>query len=187
MLTGEIEHEDSVGNRGVIGPGDVQWMTAGRGIVHSEMPKSRDGELHGFQLWVNLPAKDKMVKPWYQDVRASAFPTVGEAGAEVRVLAGEVDDAKGPIKLRNPGTLLHVQLQPGSSWRHALPREWNGFVYVYEGSGLVGDERAKAQHAYLFAKDGSDVVFRADENHPLKFLLAFGKPINEPIVQCELA
>lgn len=185
MLSGKMEHGDSYGNHGVIGPGGVQWMTAGRGIVHSEMPKVTEGMLHGFQLWINLPRKDKMVKPRYQDYQAADIPTASGDGWSVRVMAGEVDGAKGPIALRNPGLLYDVRLEPGAAWATTATPEWNGFAYAYEGAGVIGGKPIAAEHIAVLANDGEEISFKADADKPLKVLLAVGKPINEPIVQRE--
>lgn len=188
MKSGKMEHKDSVGNHGVIGPGGVQWMTAGRGIIHSEFPAVTEGDLHGFQLWINLPAKDKMIKPWYQDLQASDIPVIHLRGEEsesnVRVMAGEVDGTSGPLKLRNPGLLFDVSLAPGDEWDYDIPSEWNGFCYVYEGSGFLGKQTVTSQHAYIFEREGHEGTLHAKAGSgPLKFLLISGRPINEPIVQ----
>lgn len=185
MLSGRMEHRDSAGNHGVIGPGGVQWMTAGRGIVHSEMPVVTDGDLHGFQLWVNLPAAQKMSKPWYQDIGADAIPVVapgGQAGASVRVMAGASGGATGPIKLRNGGLLLDVRLAAGAEWGQEVPPQWNAFAYVYEGGGKLGGHAVDIRHAYVLGNEGTRVQAEAGGGG-LRFLLAAGQPINEPIVQ----
>ena len=184
VLSGKVEHRDSVGNHGVIGPGGVQWMTAGRGIVHSEFPAVTTGDLKGFQLWINLPAKDKMCKPRYQDIKAEEIPTATFPGASVRVMAGSVGDVNGPIKLRNPGTLLDVVIEPGQEYKQHVPSEWNGFLYTYEGSGRVSGQSVAMEHAYIFGDEGDEIVATAGKEG-LKFLLVAGRPINEPIVQCE--
>ncbi|KAJ9521938.1 hypothetical protein QJQ45_024814 [Haematococcus lacustris] len=188
MLEGKMEHRDSHGNHGVIGPGGVQWMTAGRGIIHSEMPKVTDGVLHGFQLWINLPQKDKMCKPRYQDYQASDIPVVDrpEAGLTVRVMAGESYGAVGPIKMRNPGMLLDVRqvatkLGKGGSFRQPVPREWSGFVYCYEGAGNVSGTAAQPSQALVLGP-GDHIEAQAGPGS-LKFLLIAGQPIREPIVQ----
>lgn len=183
MLTGAMEHRDSYGNHGIIRDGGVQWMTAGRGIIHSEMPKVTTGMLHGFQLWINLPAKDKMVKPRYQDLQAGDIPAVEGAGHSVRVMAGELEGVRGPLTLRNPGTLLDVRLEAGAEWSADVDPAWNGFAYVYEGEGRIGGRPASVEHLFVWGNDGATVTVKAAPSAPLKFLLAFGKPIGEPIVQ----
>lgn len=185
MLSGKMEHKDSVGNHGVIGPGGVQWMTAGRGIIHSEMPVVTEGDLHGFQLWINLPKKDKMIKPRYQDLQASDIPDFKDAGVHVRVMAGESGGVAGPLHLRNPGMLLDVRLEGGVEWAQPIPQEWNGFAYVYQGSGEISGRNVEPQHAYIFGKEG-DCVKATSGGEGLRFLLIAGRPINEKIVQCAI-
>ena len=165
-----------------IGPGGVQWMTAGRGIIHSEMPVVTSGDLHGFQLWMNLPAKKKMCKPRYQDVQADQIPVASVPGASVRVMAGSVGSEVGPMKLRNPGMLLDVRVEAGQEWQHKVPSEWNSFAYVYEGAGKLSGHVAEMQHSYVFGNDGDTVVGTAGAKG-LKFLLFAGKPLNEPVAQ----
>lgn len=188
MLKGRVEHGDHVGNKGVIGPGGVQWMTAGRGIVHSEFPKSKGDEmLWGFQLWINLPAKDKMCRPRYQDYQADSIPVAevsGSPGCSVRVLSGEYGGVKGPIKLINPGLLFDVRLDSkGSSFEYSFPEDWNAFAYVYEqeGVGELAGETPKVRHSHIF--DNAGPLLKAKADMKLRFLLFAGKPINEPIVQ----
>lgn len=188
MKSGRMEHRDSVGNHGVICPGGVQWMTAGRGIIHSEMPVVTSGDLHGFQLWINLPAKDKMCKPWYQDVQESDIPVVSIAdkgsSSNVRVMAGTLDGTTGPLKLRNPGLLFDVSLGADAEWTYEIPRDWNGFCYVYDGAGFSGEQALQPQHAYIFERNGNrDILHTKAGSAELKFLLIAGKPISEPIVQ----
>lgn len=180
MLEGEMEHRDSQGNRGLIKTGGVQWMTAGRGIIHSEMPKVKDGLLWGFQLWVNLPKKDKMCKPRYQDYQAEQIPIPEKDGVSVRVMAGESLGETGPIKMRNPGLLLDIRLSKGSNFTQHVPKEWNGFAYVYEGRGQISGTAVKPQQAVVLG-EGDHLTAATDEG--LRFLLVAGKPIGEPIVQ----
>lgn len=181
MLSGKMDHWDSMGNKGTIETGGVQWMTAGRGVVHSEMPVVTSGQLHGFQLWINLPAKDKMCKPRYQDYQSKDIPVAEKDGASVRVMAGNWGGAEGPIKLRNPGMLLDVRLAPGASFSQHVPEAWNGFAYVYGGKGRIGDKSAQEEHAYVLHNEGDTVAASAGDEG-LKFLLICGKPIGEPIV-----
>ena len=120
------------------------------GIVHSEMPAVTEGDLHGFQLWINLPATDKMVKPRYQDIDPQDIPIIGtSSGSSIRVMAGKVANTTGPISLRNPGMLLDVRLDAEAEWHHEIPAEWNGFAYVYAGSGKICDKNSDVQHAYV--------------------------------------
>ncbi|KAK9833257.1 hypothetical protein WJX81_000488 [Elliptochloris bilobata] len=181
MLEGKMEHRDSYGNKGVIGPGGVQWMTAGRGIVHSEMPKATDGNLWGFQLWVNLPAKDKMTKPRYQDYQAEQIPSVAEGGATVRVMAGAARGVVGPVALRNPGLLLDVKLAPGAQFSQQVDPEWNSFLYVSDGAGIVSGVKANREQALVLGPGDHFTAKAGDAG--LRLLLAAGRPIGEPIVQ----
>lgn len=189
MLAGSMEHRDSVGNTGRLGPGSVQWMTAGRGIIHSEMPKQEDGLMWGFQLWVNLPAKDKMTAPRYQDIAGADIPSV-EVGpsAEVRVIAGEVGGVKGPV---DPGhtapILLDVRLDDGGHFEQALPEGHNAFLYVYDGRVRISDGEgfsdpvAKA-HAVVLRRDGATVRLEAHDG-PARAMLFAGRPLDEPVAR----
>ncbi|MGZ4736450.1 MAG: pirin family protein [Acidimicrobiia bacterium] len=181
MLDGTMEHEDSAGHAGRIGPGDVQWMTAGSGVIHSEMPVEeirRDGgRLHGFQVWVNLPAKDKMIDPRYQELAADTIPQVRhEDGVTVRVIAGEVDRVKGAVNTRTPVTYLHVTLPPGTHFDAPVPSTQNAMVYVMSGDG--------EGELTVFAHDG-DVVSVPNDNatEDRELLLLAGEPLNEPVAR----
>eukprot|EP00884_Botryococcus_braunii_P015832 jgi/Botrbrau1/2932/Bobra.0026s0007.1 len=182
MLSGKMEHRDSAGNHGVIEAGGVQWMTAGRGIIHSEMPKITTGDLWGFQLWINLPKKDKMVKPRYQDYKPSEIPAVEKEGLRVRVMAGSSYGVQGPIEMRNPGMLLDVQLSAGAKFEQVVPAEYNGFVYISDGSGEVSGTEAKRTQALVLGP-GDLITASTTDPEGLRFLLVAGRPINEPIVQ----
>src|ERR1051325_7034174 len=160
MLSGGMEHKDSQGNSGRIGPGDVQWMTAGAGVVHSEMPErefaARGGRMHGFQLWVNLPARDKMMRPRYQEIPAEGIPSaLSEDGlVTVRVIAGEALGARAVIETRTPIFYLHFTVKPGGSVAQTVPEGFNVFAYVVDGEGRFGsDSRA--------ARDGAMGIFDA--------------------------
>src|SRR5215471_20051057 len=190
VLEGEMEHQDSAGNRGRLGPGDVQWMTAGAGVVHSEMPSraflDRGGRMHGFQLWVNLPRKDKMIAPRYQDVPSSRIPvvTTPDGSARVKVIAGEAVGARAVIDTRTPIFYLHVSLRPGARFTQPTPRTFNVFGYVLEGEGRFGPEgrAAGADQAILFDGDGDEVSFAAGAA-PLEVLLIGGVPLREPVAR----
>ena len=186
MLRGSVEHGDHGGNSGVIGPGGVQWMTAGRGIVHSEFPKSKGDEmLHGFQLWINLPKKDKMCKPRYQDYQGDRIPIFQGDGYSVRVISGEHSGVSGPVTLRIPGFLFDVRLEGSGSkkFSHDFPADWNSFAYVYEteGEGALAGRDPVPRASHVLANDGT--TLEASTEGTLKFLLFAGKPIDEPIVQ----
>jgi quercetin 2,3-dioxygenase len=195
MLDGKFEHKDSTGNAGKLGPGDVQWMTAGAGVVHSELPEKefaqRGGRLHGFQLWVNLPKKDKMINPRYQDIPSLKIPVSKTADNLVmaKVIAGEALGVKAVIETRTPITYIHFTLQPGTSITQPVPREYNVFVYVIGGQGLFGSDNKKqlANRGQIitFDKDGEEVEIRAasDTRAALDVLLIAGKPLNESIAR----
>jgi redox-sensitive bicupin YhaK (pirin superfamily) len=183
MLAGRMRHGDNKGNVGLLGPGSVQWMTAGRGIVHSEMPEQEDGLMQGFQLWVNLPAKDKMTAPRYQDIDPKDIPTVElDGGVTVKVIAGEVNGTKGAVDtgVTEP-TYLDVVLPAGASFVHPLALGHNAFVYVYEGGVAVGGQRlAKSELGVLGDGDHVDVI-AGDAG--AKVLIVAGKPLGEPVAR----
>lgn len=187
MLAGNMQHRDHMGNEGDLSAGSVQWMTAGRGIIHSEMPRQEQGLIWGFQLWVNLPAKDKMCAPRYQDIPPDAVPEVAlPDGGKVRVLAGSYDGVEAAVSgIATSPTYLHVGLLAGQTFEHALPETDNSLVYVFEGDAAVGPadgaaEIATGQLAVLGA--GQRVVVRAGEAG-VSFLLLSGQPIGEPVAR----
>ncbi len=193
ILEGRIQHKDSVGNRGRLGPGDVQWMTAGAGVVHSEMPEDElvrsGGRMHGFQLWVNLPSRDKMIRPRYQDVPSSEIPVArtADGSVAVKVIAGEALGARAVIDSRTPIIYLHFTLQPGASIRQPVPAEFNAFAYVFGGSGRFGEEPEvrRAGQMVVFAADDDEVAMAADaaSAEPLEVLLVAGEPLREPVAR----
>lgn len=184
MLAGEVRHGDSLGNQGTIHAGDVQWMTAGGGIMHEEMPGSVDGRMEGFQLWVNLPASDKMMTPRYREVTSEQIPLVERPnGTKIRVIAGEVDGVRGPVTevLADP-TYLDVELQPGSEEQFAAPADHTAFLYLFEGSGQVAGEEIRESPALLVLGEGDVLEVQAlDES--MRFLLVMGRPLHEPIAR----
>jgi redox-sensitive bicupin YhaK (pirin superfamily) len=191
MLSGNMEHRDSHGNAGAIGPGDVQWMTAGSGVIHSEMPGERftqsGGRMHGFQLWVNLPRRDKMMAPRYQEVPASKIPAASSPDGQVRVkvLAGESLGARAVIDTRTPILYLDVTLAPGARFSQPVPANENAFAYVVEGSGSFGAGAVKAgdEQLVLFGNDGDQVTLEASPAGPLRVLLIGGAPLGEPVAR----
>jgi len=189
MLEGEFEHEDSAGHRGVLRPGDVQWMTAGAGIVHSEMPsqqiREKGGRVHGFQIWVNLPAKLKMTRPRYQEVSASRNPEAkSEDGrARVRVIAGEALGVRAVIDTHIPIVYQDWTVDSGADVTTPLPREQQGLAYVFQGSVLVGDESREVSDGQLALLGAGDAVrFRGTQGGGRLLLLA-GVPIKEPVAR----
>lgn len=193
MLEGRFEHKDSQGNSGKLGPGDVQWMTAGSGLVHSEMPEKEfsktGGRLHGFQLWINLRKTDKWIKPDYQDVPSTRIPQVSTPDGKVsaRVIAGNYLDAKAVINTLTPILYLHFTLQPGGQVVQSVPENYNAFAYVIGGEGLFGKDKTAVGEKKLivFENDGEIISIRESDNakSPLDVLLIAGMPLNEPIVQ----
>jgi hypothetical protein len=191
MIDGIFEHKDSQGNSGRLKPGDVQWMTAGSGVIHSEMPEKefsqKGGILHGFQLWVNLPKKDKMMNPRYQDLSAEKIPVVQHDGIKVKVIAGESFGKKAVIETRTPIMYLHFTVQPGAKVTQTVPQNYNAFAYVVNGKGLFGDKQilAHKEQAVLFRQDGEEITIRAsnDATSPLDVLLIAGIPLGEPVTR----
>jgi hypothetical protein len=193
MLEGRFEHKDSQGNSGKLGPGDVQWMTAGSGLVHSEMPETEfaknGGRLHGFQLWINLRKTDKWIKPDYQDVTSTRIPQVTTPDGKVsaKVIAGNYLDARAVINTLTPVLYLHFTLQPGGKVVHSVPENYNAFAYVISGEGLFGKDKTAVgeKNLIVFENDGEIISIRESDNakSPLEVLLIAGMPINEPIVQ----
>jgi hypothetical protein len=184
MLAGRMRHRDNAGNEGLLGPGSVQWMTAGRGILHSEMPEQDEGLMQGFQLWVNLPAKDKLTAPRYQDIAADRVPTaqLGE-GVSARVLAGEIAGVRGPV---DPGEtqpfFLDIALAAGGAASVPLPEGHNAFVYVYEGAAAVGDAAETLARGRIGVLSSGEAVSLASEAGA-RLILVAGKPLREPIAK----
>jgi redox-sensitive bicupin YhaK (pirin superfamily) len=193
MLTGRMAHKDSQGHQGQLRPGDVQWMTAGAGVVHSEMPEQEfareGGRLHGFQLWVNLPRRDKLMKPRYQEIPAEKIPVARTADGlvHVRVIAGESLGARAVIETRTPIIYLHFTIQPGGKIVQPVPREYNAFAYVIDGEGVFGADAQPAGDGQMvmFEQDGDGLTISVHESakSPLELLLIAGVPLNEPVAR----
>ncbi len=187
MLEGRMRHQDSVGNVGLLEPGSVQWMTAGRGIIHSEMPEQQEGRMAGFQLWVNLAAKDKMTAPAYRDVPPAEVPAVTLAGGvHVRVIAGQALGVAGAVSRPTTEPLvLDIGLPAGSSFDAEVPAGHNAFVYVYGGGAVdVGGQAVESERLAILSNDAlADGVRLAASGSPGRVLLVAGAPLNEPIAQ----
>jgi redox-sensitive bicupin YhaK (pirin superfamily) len=191
LLEGEMEHEDSVGNRGSLGAGDVQWMTAGAGVVHSEMPSRRmqieGGRLHGFQIWVNLPKADKLVPPRYQEVPASSIPVVelDDGRVTARLVAGRAFDHGGAVETHTPIEYFHVTVRPGGSVEVPTPQEMNAMVYVITGRGSVAGTTARESQLVVLERDGDAVTISApdDADEPFDVLVLAGRPIGDPVAR----
>ncbi|HEV2719968.1 MAG TPA: pirin family protein [Thermoanaerobaculia bacterium] len=187
VLEGDIEHGDSQGNHGRIGAGDVQWMTAGSGVIHSEMPSAeirRDGgRMHGFQLWVNLPRRDKMMKPRYQELRAAEIPkaTSADGKTTVTVIAGESLGTRATIDTRTPIIYLHVRLAAGARFAQAVPASYNAFAFIVSGEATFGGRTARENDMVIFERDGDEVSI--DSGGGAELLLIAGVPLNEPVAR----
>jgi redox-sensitive bicupin YhaK (pirin superfamily) len=189
-LEGQFGHKDSAGHSGTLRAGDVQWMTAGSGVVHSEMPDpsflAKGGRVHGLQLWVNLPRRDKMIAPRYQEIPSSSIPVATSADGKVRVkvIAGEALGVKAAIETRTPILYQHFTLQPGARIEHPVPRDFRVFAYGLSGKGLFGEDRreAAAQTMVIFNQDGDTITLAAGDE-PLDVLLFGGVPLKEPVVR----
>lgn len=186
VLEGEAQHEDSEGHRGTLGPGDVQWMTAGSGIVHSEEPSDRlkreGGVMHGFQLWVNLPRRDKLMAPRYQELKSVQLPVAvsGDGLARVRVIAGQALGVSARIETRTPILYQHWSLEPGARVVQPVPSGFEGFAYVFKGAARVG-ERQVGDGQLAVLGDGEAVSLEADAKAEL--LLIAGQPLREPVAR----
>ncbi len=192
MLAGENEHRDSGGHNGCLGPGDVQWMTAGSGVVHSEMPSpdfyESGGTMHGFQLWINLPRSQKMTAPRYQDTPARNIPefTLDDGESRVRVIAGESRGVSAVIETNTPILYLHITLLPGIEFTQPAPEDQNAMAYVISGKGEFGmneEKVAEEGQLALYKRDGDSVRLCASGNSPLDLLLLAGNPLNEPVAR----
>ena len=183
MIAGRSRHKDSVGNEGVIGPGDVQWMTAGSGIVHSEMPEQEQGRLAGFQLWVNLPAAQKMTAPAYQEIPAGDIPTEEFDGGTVKIIAGTTQGGTtGPAKAEwTEPIYLDVTLDPGAAFAQPLPDTHNAFFYVMEGEVRAGADSLSEGELGVFSPAGRIELVGGDRAS--RFLLIAGKRLNEPVAR----
>jgi quercetin 2,3-dioxygenase len=185
MLQGRMRHRDSVGNVGLLVPGSVQWMTAGRGVIHSEMPEQEEGAMEGFQLWLNLPARDKMREPWYRDIASAEIPEWQGEGVTARVIAGSSHGVTGAMQRDGTEPLyLDLHLAPNASFEQPLPETHNAFVVTYRGELAVADTVLKPRRMAILANTpGSDgVLLRAGPGGARAILVA-GRPLKEPIAQ----
>ena len=180
MLNGKWQHQDSAGNEGLLGEGSVQWMTAGRGIVHSEMPIQTDGLARGFQLWLNLPKEKKMIEPAYQDIHAEQIPIVKEVFGTVKVISGDYNGAIGPGKSHSPVLILDIQLKEASEIIIPVDDGWNAFGFIYEGNVKSGKSLSKGQLA-VYNTEGN-IHFKTNSTQASIYLVA-GEPLNEPVAR----
>lgn len=188
MLDGKMLHEDHMGNKGHMAPGAVQWMTAGRGIIHSEMPQQEEGRMRGFQLWINLPARDKMCDPAYQEFAAEEIPVVKLDGEGwVKVIAGKLGLAgqtvQGPVRgIATDPVYMDISLDPGQALELPLPASHNALIYVYEGKVLLDGRKISARQAAIL-DDGEQLTVQAPADEQGRMLLIAARPIGEPVVQ----
>jgi len=184
MLNGKFRHEDSTGNKGDLGPGSVQWMTAAGGIIHSEMPIMKEGKLHGFQLWVNMPAKLKMGKPSYQNIEPKEIPEFKDQEKKIKIIAGKYQDKIGPVKgISVDPIYIDVELEKDKIFNFIIPSSHNAFVYLVNGEIKIGNKKhEQLKNSNLIClQNGDDLSVFA--NKKSKFLVIAGKPIGEPIAR----
>lgn len=188
MLSGKTEHEDFTGRRGTVGPGGLQWMTAGRGIVHCEMPNAKDGPIRGLQLWVNLAREFKMVEPEYQEHSPEEIVTKSKNGVKVKVIAGESMGVSSPVRTRTPTYYLDFELEPGTSHSQRIPKGWTTFAYTLDGKtvfeGGSNDNPVENRCTVVFDQSHGDaVLFSNKSSQKSRLVLIAGKPIGEPVSQ----
>ncbi len=185
MLQGRMRHRDSAGNEGLLVPGSVQWMTAGRGVIHSEMPEQQDGAMEGFQLWLNLPARSKMQPPWYRDIASAEVPEWQGDGVTARVIAGHSHGVAGAVQREGTEPLyLDLHLAPNARFEQPLPDTHNALLYVYRGGLTAGATGVRKQRMAIFANTpGSDGVELSAGPEGASAILIAGQPLGEPIAQ----
>ena len=182
MLDGHMLHQDHLGNKGNLKSGGVQWMTAGRGIIHSEMPQQESGRMRGFQLWINLPSREKMKPAGYRDLQASDIPEVEIPGGKVKLIAGSFGGTAAPVSGGSTDPLyLDVHLEAGATFTQPIKDGYNAFVYPYEGDISIGDQVLESRNAGVLSQDG-ELLVKANEKSA-RFILLAAKPIGEPVVQ----
>ena len=183
MLAGRLRHRDSAGNEGLLQSGGVQWMNAGRGVIHSELPEQTEGLMAGFQLWLNLPAKDKLSAPWYRDLQSAELPEWHDAGVSARVIAGASHGVAGAVQREATAVLyLDLHLEPGTTFEQLVPAEHNAFVYVYRGAVVIEGQAVPQQRMAILANEGDGVRVTASAQGARALLIA-GRPLKEPIAQ----
>ncbi len=187
MLAGRMKHGDNQGNTGLLGPGSVQWMTAGRGIVHSELPQQEAGLMWGFQLWVNLPSSDKLTEPRYQDIQAEGIPETDPAeGVHVRVVAGELGGVTGPVSgVATEPVFYDLAFEPGAAYKVPLPEGHNAFVYVFQGSAAIPHDAGSepVERGEIALLTSGDHVALEGGSEGGRLMLVAGRPLNEPVAR----
>ena len=183
MLAGRFKHEDSTGSKGEMGPGSVQWMTAAGGIIHSEMPIMKEGKLHGFQLWVNMPAKLKMSKPSYQNIKPKDIPEVRDHEKKIKIIAGKFQNKTGPAKGFVDPIYLDIELEEDKNFDYTIPSSYNVFIYLVYGEIKIGNKaHNKLQNSTLISLTNRNSL-KISSVKKSQFLIIAGKPIGEPIVR----
>ena len=185
MIAGRLRHRDNAGHQGLLQNGGVQWMTAGRGIIHSEMPEQEDGVMEGFQLWLNLPARRKMIPAWYRDIPSAEIPEYKTAeGVTVRVIAGTSNGISGAMTREDTEPLyLDIDLPAGNQFSTAIPTTHNAFIYVYRGAVTIGGRTLEENRMGILSNDPRADGVTISATAPAKAILVSGKPLREPIVQ----
>jgi len=183
MLSGSFYHEDFCGHKGMIDPGDLQWMTAGKGIVHCEMPVPSKDIPHGLQLWVNLSSKEKMIEPAYQELKDKDIPKVDQDGIYVRVIAGTSFGITSSVRTRTPTIYLDFTMQPNRKLTQLIPEDYNGFVYTLQGTALYGANKHQAGPHYTLVIGKGTFLEVETKDEIAQFVLIAGQPIREPVVQ----
>lgn len=185
MLSGLMRHRDSAGHEGLLGNGGVQWMVAGSGVIHSEIPEQKDGVMEGFQLWLNLPAQNKMAEPWYRDYPSEVIPEyVTKENVTVRVISGSSNGVDGVVKRETTEPLyLDVHMTAGSTFETEIPKTHNAFIYVYRGSVKVGCVQIETRRMGILSNTPEAEGLSVTASKDARFILVAGKPLNEPIVQ----
>ncbi|KAF9121096.1 hypothetical protein BGX30_002781 [Mortierella sp. GBA39] len=186
MIEGQVQHEDFAGHKGTIGPGDLQWMTAGRGIVHSEIPVKTEARIHGLQLWINLPKEHKMCEPQYQELRDAQIPrATPQDGVVVKVIAGESYGVKSQVYTRTPTMYLDFRMDKNKTVTQTIPTTFTGFIYMLKGKAYIGDKEfeGNAHHTLTLSEDGAETVKIETKDEDAHFVFIAGEPLKEPIVQ----
>ncbi|KAG0283268.1 hypothetical protein BGZ96_012358 [Linnemannia gamsii] len=186
MIEGQVQHEDFAGHKGTIGPGDLQWMTAGRGIVHSEMPVKTESRIHGLQLWINLPKEHKMCEPQYQELRDGQIPRATPyEGVIIKIIAGESHGVKSQVYTRTPTMYLDFKMDKNKTVTQNIPSSFTGFIYMLKGKAYIGDKEfeGEAHHTLTFSEDGAEMVKIQTKDEDAHFVFIAGEPLKEPIVQ----
>ena len=185
MLVGRMQHQDSAGHAGLLENGGMQWMTAGRGVIHSEIPQQEDGVMEGFQLWLNLPAAEKMAAPWYRDFAAADLPRfTTDQDVSVTVLAGESHGVTGAVtRVATAPLYLDIHLPAGAHFAQLLPADLNAFIYVYRGTAQIGTETVPVQRMAILGNDPQTDGVLIEAHEDTRLILVAGRPLNEPIAQ----